>query len=112
MDLPIAVKVTRYRCPHCARSASSSTRCRKHMARCWYNPDGKGCKTCTFFGVDWEFGDVCEAGVSLAGRPECTNCAFGYVGDWDSGEVCPECNGKPEEIRPGPIVGCDKWESR
>lgn len=114
MTEPIACTTTRYRCPSCSRSHSSKTRCRMHMARCWYNPDAKGCKTCKHFDNTYEdYGEDCDVGVDLSGRPACQYCGgMGYVGAWDSGEKCPECKGEPEEIRSGPITGCDKWESK
>lgn len=115
----IPVRVTRYRCPHCARSASSKQRCREHIRRCWRNPDAKGCKTCKHFDNTYEdygedYGEDCAVGVDLSGRPECQRChGVGYdpAATWDSGEKCRECKGNGAAVKPGPIVGCDKWES-
>ena len=114
MSEPIPVRVTRYRCPHCARSASSKGRSREHIARCWYNPDAKGCKTCKHFDGTYEdYGEDCAVGVDLTGRSECGRCqgtGFDPRYGWDSGEKCPVCGGKPDAVKPGPIVGCEKWE--
>lgn len=99
MSEPIPVKVTRYRCPTCPRTGSSKARIREHHARCWTNPEARGCKTCKHFeeatddrcdapygcGACHDIPESCAVDVSLAGRPECG-------------------------IKPGPIVGCDRWE--
>jgi hypothetical protein len=82
---PIPFVTTRYACPHCTRTASAKTRIREHMGRCWYNPDAHGCKTCANFrDGDYHAPESCGVGVSLLGG-----------GD----------------ARPGPIIGCDKWEA-
>lgn len=116
MAEPIPVKVTRYRCPHCARSASSKARTREHMARCWRNPDAKGCKTCKHFDDTYEdYAEDCNVGVDLTGRPMCSHCkggGFDPCSGWDSGEECPVCQGDAAEIKAGPIVGCEKWEAK
>lgn len=117
MSQPIPVRVTRYRCPHCTRSASSKQRCREHIARCWRNPDAKGCKTCKHFDNTYEdYGEDCNVGVDLTGRPACKTChGTGQVfidPDGLGGGVseCQECGGDGAEIKPGPITGCEKWE--
>lgn len=46
---PQAVRVTRWRCPHCRRSHSSRSAARLHMGRCWYNRAVRSCKTCRWF---------------------------------------------------------------
>ena len=113
MAEPIAVRVTRYRCPHCARSHSSRGRAVQHVGRCWRNPEAHGCKTCRHFDATYEdYGEDCDLGVDLTGKPGCDNCVAGFVGAWDSGEKCPECKGNPEPVKPGPILHCEKWEAR
>ena len=60
---PIAVKVTRYRCPFCRRSWSSRKRAADHIGRCWLNPEARGCKTCEHWQAHyWEpiFADTGE----------------------------------------------------
>ena len=119
MPEPIPLRVLRYRCPFCARTASRPIRSRQHMARCWLNPEARGCKTCKHFdryGAYETYGDECLLGVDLSGRPECEACrgtgfaAATQAGLFDSGEVCSVCNGEPAPIKSGPIVGCEKWE--
>jgi len=115
---PTPVRVTRYRCPHCPRTGSSKTRVREHMARCWYNPAAKGCKTCKHFDNTFEdYGEDCNVGIDLSGRPACADCRGTGYADWsalsvDMGAKCPTCKGDGAEIKPGPIAGCDRWESR
>lgn len=46
---PMRVQVTRWRCPFCGRSHSGRSRARQHIARCWYNPAARSCKTCVHF---------------------------------------------------------------
>jgi hypothetical protein len=46
---PLAVKVTRYLCPHCGRGRSTKRAAVLHMPKCWRNPDLHGCKSCALF---------------------------------------------------------------
>jgi hypothetical protein len=48
VTLPEVVLMKRYRCPFCHRSLSKEKPMVEHMARCWFNPDKKTCKTCAF----------------------------------------------------------------
>jgi hypothetical protein len=112
---PIPVRVLRHACPHCRRTHSRPGRAREHMARCWHNPDAKGCKTCKHFETyGGEYGDHCGIGVSLKGRPACKPCG-GRGETFDLGDLgaseCYECGGDGAEIKAGPIVGCDRWEA-
>lgn len=113
---PIAVQVTRYRCPSCGRTEGNRSRARAHMSRCWLDPANRGCKTCAHF-ERWadEYGDACDKGVDLSGHPACSNCAgIGYVSDFAEGR-CPACNDVPEVrdvLKPGPIIHCDQWQAR
>lgn len=122
MTSPIPVRVTRYRCPHCPRTASSRARSVEHMARCWRNPEARGCKTCRHFEPawseppDWTTGyggsgadEACGVDVDLTGRPACDNCHG--TGEELGGPECPECGGDGAEVKPGPIVHCEKWEA-
>lgn len=97
---PISILVRRSKCPHCGRTHSRPVRTREHMARCWRNPEARGCLTCRHFqsaesdGPDWSIGygghyepDSCAIDVSLAGD-------------------------ESEGIKPGPIVHCPAWEPR
>lgn len=92
---PIPFVVTRFRCPHCGRTASSRTRTRQHMGRCWFNPEARGCKTCKHFepyGPEWS--DSCEVGVDLTEQVPDALDPFG------------------EYRKAGPIVNCVKWEAQ
>ena len=112
MTEPIPVRVTRYRCPYCPRGHSTRRRAVEHIARCWRNPDVKSCKTCKHFERNYDgYGDDCNLGIDLSGRPACTRCC-GSGRLFEIGGVvdCPECSGDGAEIRPGPTVDCDKWE--
>ena len=118
---PIAVTVTRHKCPFCSRTHSRPVRACEHMARCWFNPEAHGCKTCKHFEQDPGEPDVglmggegCGLGVSLAGRPTCVTCN-GRGETFDLGTLgaseCRECGGDGAEIKPGPIVHCEHWEA-
>lgn len=127
MTAPIPFRVLRYRCPHCPRTASSKTRMVDHIGRCWHNPAARACKTCAHYkswadgcgcepGCNWggdPLAEHCRLGVSLAGRPACKPCG-GRGETFDLGDLgaseCYECGGDGAEIKPGPIVGCDRWE--
>ncbi len=119
MSEPIPIRVLRHACPHCGRTHSRPVRAREHMARCWQNPEAKGCKTCKHFNPAWgespepDIGyrgyyepEGCEVGVDLTGRPQCKTCG-GH-----GATECPECSGDGAEIKPGPIVHCEKWQLR
>jgi hypothetical protein len=122
---PIPVRVTRYACPSCARTASSKSRAREHIARCWLDPANRGCKTCAHFrpadSADFETGypgfpEICDVGVDLSGHPRCSTCSgvgF-YPAGMDVGGPCVDCDNDPDlrdEVKPGPIVHCPEWES-
>lgn len=130
MSQPIAFKTIRYRCPHCPRTGASKTRIAEHIGRCWTNPAARGCKTCEHYegwsdacgcepGCNWGgsagVAEHCHAGVSLAGRPECDTCkGRGQIyidGEFGGVTECPTCGGDGAEIKPGPIVHCDRWEA-
>lgn len=67
MSDPTAISVVRYRCPYCRKSWSSRSAAEAHIARCWYNPEVRGCKTCVHFFQFESDTDVesCEECVSL-----------------------------------------------
>lgn len=46
---PVAIKVTRYRCPTCRRSWSSKKRTAEHAAMCAHAPENRACLTCEHF---------------------------------------------------------------
>lgn len=122
MSEPVLVVVKRWKCPTCPRTHSNKSRAREHMARCWSNPEVRGCKTCKHFDVDLEDGDGCNVGVDLTGRGACTRClGQNYVATDEifrprfaaPGRVmalCPECGGNGNPVKPGPIVHCSQWE--
>jgi hypothetical protein len=119
---PIPVRVTRYACPSCGRTASSKSGARKHMGRCWHDPANRGCKTCVYFNPgdshDPETGypgsdEHCMQGVDLSGCPACARCGGGgelFMGGGVS--ECGDCAGDGAEVKPGPIVHCDLWQIR
>jgi hypothetical protein len=89
------------------------------MARCWLNPAARGCKTCVHFVTyGGEYGDHCDVGVDLTGRPACAGCGGHGWADISAGAQVP-CGpersinhiGDGAEVKPGPIVGCDRWEA-
>lgn len=115
---PIPIRVLRHACPHCGRTHSRPSRAREHMARCWQNPEAKGCKTCKHFEpYGAEHGDDCAQGVDLTGHRACPGCGgWGWKGTSAGAEV--PCNaevtvghsGDGREAKPGPIIGCASWE--
>ncbi|AEV86679.1 hypothetical protein ACWT_5662 [Actinoplanes sp. SE50] len=120
MSGPIPVRVTRYKDPHCGHTHSSRQRAVEHMARCWWNPDARGCKTCRHFVGPWQsMGEErCEVGVNLGGRPACRGCGgHGWRDNSAGGEVKRTSEttvGHIDdgcEIKPGPVVGCEMWEA-
>jgi hypothetical protein len=113
MAEPIPVKVTRYACPSCGRTATRPSRTREHMSRCWWDPANRSCKTCVNF-ERWasEYGDSCAKGVDLSGHPGCARCAeYGFIPGVE--DKCSACNDVPEVrdlLKPGPIIHCDLWQ--
>lgn len=49
MTEPLVLQVTRYKCPFCTRSRSKRDAITAHIARCWYNPQARSCKTCVHY---------------------------------------------------------------
>lgn len=132
MTAPIPFRTLRYRCPHCPRTGASKTRVTEHIGRCWLNPAARACKTCAHYrpGIPGEIdtgwpgeAEHCAIGVNLAGRKACERC--GGANWLPTGETfrprlatggpvyaqCTGCGGDGAEIKPGPIVGCDRWVS-
>lgn len=111
MTEPIAKTVTRWKCPHCPRSWASKRTGREHIARCWFNPANRACKTCTHF-TPRTFGD----GITESASPD--RCAAGedltvvepqWIGfdPIGCGPVEPEKSGNPwvTTLR----THCPKW---
>lgn len=127
MSTPIPVRVTRYQCPHCQRTHSSRRRAVDHIARCWYNPQARGCKTCRYFipeqiadPRDWVPGmpEGCAVGVDLSGRPACPGChgdGWAVTNTGTAVQCGPDIAdghvGDGTEVRSGPIVGCGSWRA-
>jgi hypothetical protein len=119
---PIPVRVVRYGCPSCGRTASSRSRTREHMSRCWWDPANRGCKTCRHFdegdSADWATGyqgsdEGCARGVDLSGRRGCARCGGdGLLLEMGGATECQTCAGDGAEVKPGPIVHCAEWEPR
>ena len=93
MAEPIAVRVTRYRCPFCSRGHASRSRARDHVARCWLNPENRGCKTCAHH-QPFGFEGHCIPGVACI-----------------CGETAEECRAGLD-ISGGLITGCPLWALR
>lgn len=91
---PIPVRVTRYRCPHCARSHSARRRAVEHIGRCWFDPDNRTCKTCANY-------EPPESGGCF-GDPQC-NCPD-TPQNCTAGVDLPDFGGEM-------VTGCEKWES-
>jgi len=91
MNEPIPRVVTRWQCPCCSKSFSAKNRAKGHMARCWYNPDARSCKTCTHYDFD-------------DSEPE-----VGYVGQ---GDVCDLGLPWPLDSKEWPTlaVNCPRWQ--
>lgn len=125
MIAPIPVRVLRHKCPHCRRSYAHRGSAISHMGRCWRNPEMRGCKTCRHFEQDpgepevgLMGGEGCAVGVSLDGRPACPACGGHGLADASSGaqvECGPQFTsahvGDGHEVKPGPIIRCDRWEA-
>jgi hypothetical protein len=126
---PIPVRVIRYGCPSCGRRASSRSRAGEHMARCWWDPANRACKTCAHFrpeedacgcvpSCNWgnsgqSVHEHCAKGVDLSGRPACVRCGgFGSVLVSGAASECGDCGGEGAEVKPGPIVHCAEWAMR
>lgn len=73
--VPIALTVTRYRCPFCTRSRAKRVATEQHIARCWHNPEVRACKTCVHYEPPQEgpypehpgWPEGCAAGVTTPG---------------------------------------------
>jgi hypothetical protein len=49
MTAPVAVRSVRHQCPHCRRTWARRAAAVAHVARCWRNPEARGCLTCAHF---------------------------------------------------------------
>lgn len=94
MTTAIRLKVVRFQCPHCHRTHAKKQAAEAHIARCWYNPAARGCKTCRHFIPECEgpypqhppFPEECEAGRKLLSGLH-TGCPV-----WESKTApCAEC---------------------
>jgi hypothetical protein len=94
--LPVAITVTRHRCPFCPRSWSKRPAAVAHIGRCWKNPANRSCKTCVHFQEERVSSDQC-----IPGR----DCG---CNSWP--EACTH-QGGPEELA-GPVTGCSLWQGR
>jgi hypothetical protein len=96
MSAPVAMTVTRWKCPHCSRSRSKKSATAEHIARCWHNPDVAACWTCKHFS-----------------RPESAD----RVDPCIPGQPC-NCGDSPAECAAGeavpadgtPLTDCPLWE--
>lgn len=49
MTAPVAIRAVRHQCPFCRRTWARRTAAEAHVARCWRNPQARGCKTCVHY---------------------------------------------------------------
>jgi hypothetical protein len=84
---PIAVKVTRYRCPFCTRGWSSKKRAAEH------DPAKRNCKTCVYHQPFAPSASVCLPGALCACDEQPEECLLG------------------EDISDGLRSGCPLWSS-
>lgn len=84
---PIAITVTRHQCPHCRRTRAKKTATEAHIARCWLNPDARGCKTCAHYGPPEE-------------------------GPYPEHPGWPEGCGAERDLTNGLHTGCPLWQQR
>ena len=94
MSEPILTQVTRYRCPHCQKLWSKKRTAVEHIARCWYNPAARSCKTCSHF-------QSASTGCGEYGCNGCGSAEFCYAG--------VDLNSERDE--PGLPIHCPKWEA-
>lgn len=87
MSEPKVITVKRYVCPHCSRSRSKAAPIVEHIARCWNNPEVRGCKTCLLLEVE-----LPEPEVGLSGGEFCMADAI--------------------DLSKGLRTGCPLWEPK
>lgn len=97
---PIPVTVVRFECPTCGHRASSKSRTREHMKRCWWDPENRGCKTCVNF-----------ERVRCCGAPDLYGC---YVPACPTGDECAVgIDMTTEATGPGPLaINCPSWQPK
>jgi len=95
--VPIALTVTRYRCPFCTRSRSRKAATVEHISRCWHNPEVRACLTCDHYDAG---GDACGC------EP---GCNWGNSGH----PYHPSCGANlPLGENDRPVSGCPQWQTR
>ncbi len=94
MTAPIAITVTRHKCPHCPRSRAKKAAIVEHIGRCWNNPDNRACRTCANF-------EPAVAG-GCYGDPQC-NCP-------DSPQNCTAGVDLPD-FGGDMVTGCPMWKA-
>jgi hypothetical protein len=93
---PVAIRVTRYRCPFCLKSASRKTGIRPHIEFCWGNPAKRGCGTCKHY--DEGYPDT----YTEPGEPAC--CEKGLP-------MTVEYRNEDGEPRTHSVSQCPGWEA-
>jgi hypothetical protein len=96
MSAPVAMTVTRWKCPHCSRARAKKSATVEHIARCWHNPELRGCWTCAHFSypTSADIPDPC-----IPGQP--CDC-------YDSPAGCEAGAAVPDDGTP--VMGCPLWE--
>lgn len=73
MTTPIRIRAVRHQCPHCRHTWAKRAAAVAHIARCWYNPAARGCKTCARYEPsepgpypeDPGWPEACSAGLNI-----------------------------------------------
>ena len=86
---PREVMVKRFVCPNCGWRRATKKLVVEHMARCWYDPANKSCKTCIHFSHD--------DGDPETGAPEVIWCS---------------AQSKELQYAETPVVSCPLWRDR
>lgn len=89
---PVELRVTRWKCPFCARSWSRKGRTVEHAELCWKNPAARSCGTCR------NYDDGSLGGWEEPGCPP--SCAAG-CDVWVTPDGFTDLNVHPRL--------CDKW---
>jgi hypothetical protein len=96
---PVAIRVTRFRCPFCRRSSSRKAGIRLHITRCWRNPAARACGSCRHY-------IPAEGGGRMIGDPGTDlGCAIGC----ETHETDPDADGDGIKRT---VRGCPGWEAK
>lgn len=91
MSQPIPIRVTRYQCPDCRRTHSKKAAATAHIARCWHNPNNRGCKTCAHY-------EPAGNGAQCVPGDQCTCNSHPEFCNYDAGRALAS-----------PLTNCPDW---